>query len=183
LSLGDRSSSPTGCSSRSTISASNLSSTPASGGVDGSDSTGWELSYFPQLIASGLLTDGDVATLGVRYFDGSVSDTWSLILNERYPITPKLRILPRVRLDWRNRRGRDEFLPNPDDTAEDPVAAERASRARNGSFTVRPYLGVEWRVWKLTLFGDAGLEWTSGSFDAEGGDELSYAFSGGFADF
>jgi len=161
------------------VSVSNLSSTPASGGVEATDSTGWEFSYFPQLIASGLLTTGDVGTLGIRYFDGSVSDTWSLIVNERYPITPKLRILPRVRLDWRNRRGRDEFLPNPDDTAEDPVAAAQASRARNGSLTVRPYLGVEWRVWKLTLFGDAGLEWTSGSFDAGGGDELSYAFSGG----
>jgi hypothetical protein len=161
------------------VSASNLSSTPASGGVEATPSTGWEFSYFPQLIASGLFTTGDVGTFGVRYFDGSVSDTWSLILNERFPITPTFRILPRVRLDWRNRRGRDEFQPNPDDTAEDPVAAAAAARARNGSLTVRPYLGVEWRVWKLTLFGDAGLEWTSGSFDADGGDEFAYAFSGG----
>ena len=142
-------------------------------------STGWEFSYYPQLVASNLLTVGDVGTLGVRYFDGNLSDTWSLIMNERYPITPKLRILPRLRVDWRNRAGRDEFLANPDATAEDPVAAAQAARARNGSLTGRPYFGIEWRVWKLTFSGDAGVEWTNGSFDAAGGDELSYAFSAG----
>ncbi len=161
------------------VSASHLSDTPASGGVDAMESTGWEFAYYPQLVASSLFTEGDVGTLGVRYFDGSLSDTWSLIINERFPITPKLRLLPRVRLDWRDSRGRDEFLPNPDDVAEDPIAAEQASRARNGSLTVRPYLGIEWRVWKLTIFADAGAEWTSGSFDADGGDEFAYAFSGG----
>jgi hypothetical protein len=31
----------------------------------------------------------------------------------------------------------------------------------------------------VTLFGDAGMEWTSGSFDAGGEDEYIYAFSGG----
>jgi len=161
------------------VSASYLSDTPASGGVEAMESTGWEFSYYPQLVVSSLFTTGDVGTIGVRYFDGSVSDTWSLIINERYPITPLLRVLPRVRVDWRNRRGRDEFLPNPDATAQDPTAAAQAARARNGSLTVRPYLGLEWRVWKLTFFGDTGVEWTSGSFDAGGGDELAYAFSGG----
>ena len=161
------------------VSASYLSDTPASGGVDAMESTGWEFSYYPQLVVSSLFTNGDVGTIGVRYFDGSVSDTWSLIINERYPVTPMLRVMPRVRVDWRNRRGRDEFLPNPDATEEDPTAAADAARARNGSLTVRPYLGIEYRIWKLTLFGDAGLEWTSGSFDATGGDEFGYAFSGG----
>jgi hypothetical protein len=161
------------------VSASYLSDTPASGGVEAMASTGWEFSYYPQLVVSSLFTNGDVGTIGVRYFDGTLSDTWSLIINERYPITPQLRILPRVRVDWRNRSGRDEFLPNPDATAVDPIAAAQAARSRNGSLTVRPYLGIEWRVWKLTLFGDAGAEWTSGSFDAGGGDEFVYAFSGG----
>jgi len=161
------------------VSASYLSDTPASGGVEAMASTGWEFSYYPQLVVSSLFTNGDVGTIGVRYFDGSLSDTYSLIINERYPITPLLRVLPRVRVDWRNRRGRDEFLPDPDASAADPIAAAQASRARNGSLTIRPYLGIEWRIWKLTLFGDAGLEWTSGSFDAGGGDEFAYAFSGG----
>ena len=161
------------------VSASYLSDTPASGGVEAMPSTGWEFSYYPQLVASNVLTTGDVGTVGVRYFDGNQSDTWSLIMNERYPITPKLRIMPRLRVDWRNRSGRDEFQPNPDDTAEDPIAAAQAARARNGQFTVRPYFGVEWRLWQLTFSGDAGVEWTSGSFDAQGGNELSYAFSAG----
>jgi hypothetical protein len=161
------------------ISASRLSETPASGGVDAMPGTGWEFSYYPQLVVSGLFANGDVGTVGVRYFDGSLSDTWSLIVNERYPLTPRLRILPRLRVDWRTNRGRDEFLPNPDDTDEDPIGSAQAARSRNGSLTVRPYLGLEYRVWKVTLFGDAGMEWTSGSFDAGGEDEYIYAFSGG----
>lgn len=161
------------------ISASHLSDTPASGGVDAMPSTGWEFSYYPQLVVSGLFASGDVGTVGVRYFDGSISDTWSLIVNERYPVTSRLRVLPRLRVDWRTNRGRDEFLPDPDESEEDPIGAAQAARARNGSFTVRPYLGLEWRVWKVTLFGDVGMEWTSGSFDAGGEDEYVYAVSGG----
>jgi hypothetical protein len=159
------------------VSASYLSDTPASGGVEAMATRVGVLTT--RSSSSRAVHERDVGTIGIRYFDGNLSDTWSLIINERYPITPLLRVLPRVRVDWRNRRGRDEFLPDPDASAEDPIAAAQAARARNGSLTVRPYLGIEWRVWKLTLFGDAGLEWTSGSFDAGGGDEFAYAFSGG----
>ena len=81
------------------ISASRLSETPASGGVDAMPGTGWEFSYYPQLVVSGLFANGDVGTVGVRYFDGSLSDPWSLIVNERYPLTPRLRILPRLRVE------------------------------------------------------------------------------------
>ena len=52
------------------VNASNLGGTPASGGVDGTDGSAWELSYYPQFIASNLMTNGDVTTLGYRYFAG-----------------------------------------------------------------------------------------------------------------
>jgi hypothetical protein len=159
------------------VSTAKLGGTPPSGGVEGTPSTGWETSYFPQLISSNLFTAGDVATLGVRYFDGSASDTISLIATERYPVTPTFRVLPRLRIDWRNRRGRDEFAPTPDQIANDPIAAAAAARARNGSLTVRPFLGFDWRIWKFTLDGETGVEWTNASFDPAAGNQFDWSFA------
>lgn len=159
------------------VSTAKLGGTPTSGGVDGTPSTGWETSYFPQLISSSFLTEGDVATIGVRYFDGSASDTISLITTERYPVTPTFRLLPRLRIDWRNRRGRDEFAPTPDQIQNDPIAAAAAARARNGSLTVRPFLGFDWRIWKLTVDGEAGIEWTTASFDPAAGNQFDWSFA------
>jgi hypothetical protein len=143
------------------------------------EGTGWELSYYPQLIATGLLTDTDVGTLGFRYFDGTTSDSYSLILHERYPITRALRVLPRLRVDWRNRRGRDEFAPRPEDFDANPIAASRAARVRNGSWTVRPFLGLEYRIGRITLDTDAGFEWTSEAFSPDATDEIGWSLSSG----
>jgi len=159
------------------VSGATLGGTPPSGGVDGTPSTGWEMSYYPQLISSNVFTEGDVATVGVRYFDGSVSDTISLITTERYPVTPTFRLLPRFRVDWRNRRGRDEFAPTPDQIQNDPIAAAAAARARNGALTVRPFLGFDWRIAKFTLDGEAGVEWTNSSFDPAAGNQFDWSFA------
>jgi hypothetical protein len=159
------------------ISTAKLGGTPPSGGVEGTPATGWETSYFPQLISSNLLTQGDVATIGVRYFDGTASDTISLITTERIPVTPTFRLLPRMRVDWRNRRGRDEFAPTPDQIENDPIAAAAAARARNGSLTVRPFLGFDWRIWKFTVDGEAGVEWTNASFDPAAGNQFDWSFA------
>jgi len=156
------------------VSASNLSATPASGGVDATDRTGWELAYFPQVIATGLLQDDDVATLGFRYFDGSLSSTYSAILTERYALTRRLRLTPRLRFDYRTRRGRDEFALRPEDTIENRIAAQQAARVRNGSYTVRPNLGVEYRLDRITFGVEGGYEWTSGAFSPNAGDETGY---------
>jgi hypothetical protein len=146
------------------VSGSRLSSTPASGGVLGTPSTGWELSVSPQLIATGLLKAGDIATIGFRYFDGATTTTYSLLLNERLPITAKLRLAPRLRVDWRERAGSDEFTPPPG-TVIDPFF--RPDPIRNGQLTVRSYLGAEYRLWKLTFDADCGVEWTDDSFAGE----------------
>ena len=157
------------------VSAANLGGTNTSGGVEGTPATGWEFSYYPQLIASNLFAMNDVASIGVRYFDGSVSDTISLIATERFPVTPTFRLLPRLRVDWRNRRGRDEFAPTQEQIDNDPVAAAAAARARNGALTVRPYLGFDWRLWKFTIDGEAGVEYTNSSFDPAAGDQLDWS--------
>jgi hypothetical protein len=38
---------------------------------------------------------------------------------------------------------------------------------RNGQLTVRGYLGLEYRLWKVTLDSDCGVEWTDDSFAGE----------------
>ncbi len=146
------------------VAGSNLSSTPASGGVPATPSTGWELAVNPQLIATGLFRQGDIATLGFRYFAGATTTTYSLLLNERLPVTDKLRIAPRLRVDWRERAGSDEFAPPPG-SGDDPFF--RPDPVRNGQLTVRGYLGLEYRLWKVTLDSDCGVEWTDDSFAGE----------------
>lgn len=163
------------------FSISQLSGTPESGGVPASEDSGWETSLYPQLVATDLLLDGDVGSVGVRWFDGTASDTWSLILHERVPVTKQLRLHPRLRLDYRTSSGRDEFALLPDDPNASLPSVQATTRVRNGSFTVRPYLGAEYRFGRLTLDTDCGIEWTTGAFGDEpsNGDELAYILSFG----
>lgn len=163
------------------FSASNLTGTPESGGVSETEDTGWETSLYPQLIATDLLLAGDVGSVGVRWFDGTGSDTWSLILHERLPVTKALRLHPRLRLDYRSSGGSDEFALLPDNPDASLPAVESATRVRNGSFTLRPYLGAEYRIGHVTLDTDCGIEWTTGAFGDEpsNGDELAYILSFG----
>jgi len=161
------------------VSAARLGSTPASGGVDAMEGTGWEIAYYPQLVATGLLTEGDVGTLGVRYFDGDTANVTSFIVSERYPVSRALRLSPRLRIDWRDSVGRDEFAPSAEDLDADPVAAASAARVRRGSLTVRPFFGLEYRIGRVTLDTDAGFEWTTGGFTAGGGDEYGWSLTSG----
>jgi hypothetical protein len=163
------------------VSMSNLSGTPESGGVSETDDTGWETSLYPQLIATDLLMAGDVGSVGVRWFDGTGSDTWSLILHERLPITKALRLHPRLRIDYRSSSGSDEFVLLPDDPDSSLPAVQSATRVRNGSLTLRPYIGAEYRIGRFTFDTDCGVEWTTGAFGDEpsNGDELAYILSFG----
>ena len=151
-------------------SLSNLSGTPASGGVEASPGTGWEFSLYPQLVANGLFLGNDVGLLGVRWFHGQSADTYSLIAIERLTVTRALRLIPRVRVDYRTRSARDEFLPRRDDPNSTLPAIVSATRVRNGQVTVRPFLGAEYRIGPVTLDTDCGVEWTTGSFDGEGSE-------------
>jgi outer membrane biosynthesis protein TonB len=155
------------------VSGSKLTSTPTSGGVTGTPGTGWELAVNPQLIATGLFTTNDIASFGFRYFDGATTRTYSLLVNERYPITDKLRLAPRLRVDWRQQPGSDEFVPPPG-TVIDPFF--RPDPTRNGQLTVRSYLGAEYRFWKLTLDSDCGVEWSDGTFTGEASLDYSLWF-------
>ncbi|RIK94505.1 MAG: hypothetical protein DCC71_23630 [Proteobacteria bacterium] len=163
------------------FSVSHLSGTPDSGGVGATEATGWETSLYPQLVATGLLLPGDVGSVGVRWFDGSASQTWSLILHERLPVTKRLRLHPRLRVDYRTSSGSDEFVLLPDDPDASSPSLLSATRVRTGSLTLRPYLGAEYRLGRFTLDTDCGVEWTTGAFGDQpsNGEELAYILSFG----
>lgn len=86
------------------VTASNLSATPASGGVSAIPGTGTTYYYLAQLIGTNLIKQGDIGIIGLRYSDTSTSNTTSLLFNTRYPISSSWRINPRLRLDYRTNR-------------------------------------------------------------------------------
>ena len=80
--------------------ASSLSGTIASGGVDAMMPTGTEYYYSAQLTGSNLLADGDMYIAGVRVADLAASNLYVLDLSARFPITQDLRVNPRLRLGY-----------------------------------------------------------------------------------
>ena len=77
-----------------------MSGTIASGGVDAMLPTGNEFYYSAQLMGTGLLTDGDMYIVGLRFADRETSNLYVLDLNARYPLTSEFRINPRLRLGY-----------------------------------------------------------------------------------
>ena len=80
--------------------ASSLSGTVASGGIDAMLPTGTELYYSAQLMGTNLLAEGDMYIAGVRVADLAASNLYVLDLSARYPLTNELRINPRLRLGY-----------------------------------------------------------------------------------
>ena len=71
--------------------------------------TGIDSFYNIQLIGSDLIKPGDISVLGMRYSDTNTTDTVSLSLNTRYPYNTKLRLNPRLRVDYRERSSDDSI--------------------------------------------------------------------------
>jgi hypothetical protein len=140
-------------------SLSNLGSAPASGGVEASPGTGWEFALYPQLVASGLLLDNDVGTLGVRWFHGSSG----YLFADRDRTTPgdaRAALDPRLH-DYRTQSARDEFVPRSDDPNATLPAVVSATRVRNGQPPCGPYSALSTGSARH-LDTDCGVEWTTG---------------------
>lgn len=123
------------------FSVSELSGTPASGGVPESQSTGAEFFYSTQLISSSLFFDNDIVILGARFSDLQNVESYSGDLNMRFQITRNLRINPRIRLN------------------------HRINKRSNGERTnLRPLVRLDYRWKKWIRFEmEAGREWISES--------------------
>lgn len=79
-----------------------FASTPASGGVEAMPASGDDWSYSVQLMGSDLIKRGDIVIVGLRRDNNVSSDTWSISLNTRYPVSDDWRINPLLRLDHRH---------------------------------------------------------------------------------
>lgn len=82
------------------ITATNLEGTITSGGVAAMPSIGNEYYYSAQLMATDVLRSGDMYIGGLRFADRADANLYVLDLNARFPLTPDLRVSPRLRLGY-----------------------------------------------------------------------------------
>jgi hypothetical protein len=68
---------------------------------------GNEYFYSTQLIANNIIKDGDMYIAALRYSQTGTSNLYVLDLNTRYPLTPDLRLSPRLRLGYTEGTGVD----------------------------------------------------------------------------
>jgi len=134
-----------------------LSGTPSSGGVEGIDSTGNEFFYSAQLIGNGLIKQGDITILGLRYADASTADILSFNLDTRYPINRAWRVNPKFRVSYReNDDGTDQITLSP-------------------SFRTT----YVWRR-RMTLELDAGADFSTRDLVEDTNDSKAYFLSAGY---
>lgn len=79
---------------------STIDETPASGGVLATQAYTYNY-YSGSLLASSILTEGDVTILTARFSDTETTEVVSLTLDSRFPIGGSWRINPRIRVDRR----------------------------------------------------------------------------------
>ncbi|MDH3684871.1 MAG: hypothetical protein OEP95_01525 [Myxococcales bacterium] len=127
-----------------------LSGTPTSAGVLEFEGTGHQYTYLLQLIGSSLIRSGDVMRIAVGYQDFGGADRTALRLSTRVPLGRRLRVTPRLDLEWRN-----------------PEIGEHHR-------LVRPGLRVDWRIGAITIDAEAGYEWLHGERVVGAGDERGY---------
>jgi hypothetical protein len=138
------------------VTASHLSSTPASGGVAATPSTGKEFFYSAQLLVRELFKKGDISIVGLRYSDSSTANSTTFTVNSRYPVNAKIRANPRFIYIRQNRN------------------------TGTVTSTIRPSLRMDYR-WdrKLNIELDAGMEWVDDSL-TPANDRFSYFIYLGF---
>ena len=82
------------------ITISELTGTPASGGVEAMPGTDFEYFISTQLVGSSFIKTGDSAILGLRYSNTASSERLTMDVNTRYPLSRKWRVNPRLRVDY-----------------------------------------------------------------------------------
>lgn len=130
-----------------------LSSTPDSGGVMATESTGPDYFLNLQILGANLLKPNDLLISTFRYSATDNYDTISLIFNNRYPVKKNFRLNPSIRIDLReNTNGTDQW-------------------------TVAPVLRTTY-IWerKTTLELELGGEYTEQELVTGGKDEIELLF-------
>ncbi len=112
-----------------------LGKTKTSGGVTGSDAFGPDVGATVQLVVNDWLLDGGVGSLSLRYFNGDSFDSFVATGYSRFSLPHRLRLLPRLRWEWRN------------------------SEIQGESSLLRPSIEIDWRVSDFILDGQVGFAW------------------------
>jgi tetratricopeptide (TPR) repeat protein len=84
-----------------TVSATKIDATPASGGVPAQPATGLNLSYQAQIYGSNLWRNGDFNVLSIAYADTEVGKITSIGVTSRTPVKGAWRLGPRLTIDQR----------------------------------------------------------------------------------
>jgi hypothetical protein len=136
---------------------SSTSSTPASGGVSATPSTGNEYAYSAQVIGQGILFAADTTIFGVRYSNGQATNLVSLTADNRYPMG-KWRLNPRLRLDYR-----------------DNVTSDTTQ------WSVLPTFRVNWLASRYLRFeAEAGGEWSTHHLTGDTQNTSGYFVTAGY---
>ncbi len=116
---------------------SRLEGTVASGGVDAVPGTGNEYYCSMQLISNNVFFENDSIINGLRYSDTIRNNTYTYDFSARFPFTKKFRIVPKYRMDYRDKKGSDD------------------KRLR-----LRPAMRMDYRFKKSVRFEvEGGVEW------------------------
>lgn len=132
------------------FSVSHVSGTSTSAGVQGNDSTGPDFAVSLQLIASDWLVNNGVGSVSVRYFEGELFRSLMLSTYSRFIFFESLRILPRLRWEWR-----------------DSTLLESQS-------LMRPSLEADWRYGSIALNAEAGIDWREPISGGNASRDVSY---------
>jgi hypothetical protein len=124
------------------VTVSEFGDTVASGGVEAIPGTGKEYFYSTQLIADSLFYDNDALILGLAYRDNLNADIYTVDGNWRIDLNRKLRLNPRLRIDYREYKGSED-----------------------NRWLTRPFIRVDYRIKKWMNFEmDLGYEWLDETF-------------------
>ncbi|MCP3984690.1 MAG: hypothetical protein GY723_09885 [bacterium] len=132
------------------VAISDLSGTPASGGIEEFEGTGRQISTYLQITGSELFTSGDIGTFGARWIDARTVDILGLSGSWRSPMWRRFRLNPLLDLEWRSADDRDRVV------------------------TLRPGLRVDLRVGSLTFDFEGNYQWSWGERFPGVGDEEGF---------
>lgn len=132
------------------LSVSHVSGTSTSVGIQGNDSTGPNFAVSMQLIASDWWVDNGVGSISVRYFEGDLFRSVMLSTYSRFMFFEDLRILPRLRWEWRD----STFL--------------------GSQSLMRPSLEADWRYGPILLNAEVGIDWREPISGGNASQEVSY---------
>jgi cell division septation protein DedD len=137
------------------VSVSEYGETGSSDAIAGFEGTGLVYAYSTQLVASQLLGESDVQTLGLRYVESRELDAIALLLHGYYPLTRALRLKPLL------------------------VLVRRRPSGEAGLFTARPGLGFDYRFWRFTVDAGGSVEWSDRESVEGAADDRRYTLEAG----